>query len=298
MASSHKNALSPSRFLGQVLGAGTALGLGMVLAASFTTAHAHEGGPADHLPPSPPPCPMMMHHMMPPPGTTLSYTTTGHAKAMPTRLTIRLTAQQSAPTPADAQTALNKQMETAMQTAGGHKGITALAENYTLSDQTPDKSQTSRWVANQSMSLTGNDSHALLGLAEKLQKQGLGIDDMNWSLTDSAREKLEDQAREQALTKVRPTAESDARMLGLHLFKLESVRVGPGPMPPVFARPMMMMAARANAAPAPQTSPSEQTVEVTVRVRAILMGEHHHGPHGPGPMEHPGADTAGPAPAH
>lgn len=219
--------------------------------------------------------PMMMPHH--PHVTMLSFSTQGVAKAVPTVLSLHFTAYSQSTSPAEAQATLNHMVEDAMKQAAGQTDITTVAGNYNLSQDYSEHGP-QHWSARQDLTLSGTNAPRLLKLAEKFQAAGLGLESMNWSFTEATREKLLDTARDEALSKIRSRAEADARVLGLHLRGLAQVSVTEEPSN--APRPYMLMAARSSAPVPPQSTPGEQSVHVTVHVKAILCrhapGEHPH----------------------
>jgi len=198
--------------------------------------------------------------------TQLDFSVMGTAHAVPTELTVRLSVRSDSPSAAAAQKDVNTRMAAAMKLAGGQDGIVAKAGGYSIYENTPEHGPKS-WTARQELELSGQDSVRLLGLAGQLQSQSLMLEGLDWSLDDATRDRLLQEARTEALKKVRPQAEQSAQTLGLRLARLKEVRISyqePGP------RPVMLMAARmADAAP-PQRSPDEQTLRVNVSVQAEL----------------------------
>ncbi len=198
--------------------------------------------------------------------TQLDFSVMGTAHAVPTELTVRLSVRSDSPSAATAQKDVNTRMAAAMKLAGGQDGIVTKAGGYSIYENAPEHGPKS-WAARQELELSGQDSVRLLGLAGQLQAQSLMLEGLDWSLDDATRNRLLQDARTEALKKIRPQAEQSAQTLGLRLARLKNIRISyeePGP------RPMMLMAARmADSAP-PQRSPDEQTIRVNVFVQAEL----------------------------
>lgn len=202
--------------------------------------------------------------------TLLSFTTQGEAKAIPNQLTIHFSARTQSKSPATAQKTLNQMVQTAMNSIKNEKEAMLRADNYSLSQEYSDHSPR-RWNAEQNLTLKGGDSAHLLVLTEKLQSQGLAVENMSWSLDPETHQKLEAQARTEALKKIRSQADSDASALGLHVVKLEQIQVGENfNHEPRFAMAApMMMSARSGGTP-PQSTPKEQKIHVSVSARVRL----------------------------
>ncbi|MDF7673768.1 SIMPL domain-containing protein [Acetobacteraceae bacterium ESL0709] len=207
----------------------------------------------------------------PPPGVKLAFATKGEAHAKPTKLTIEFIAQKDSASPTDAQMKLNQLVDNAMKTTSDQTDIKTSAGNYSISQEYSQKGPT-HWSARQTIKISGTDSQKLLSYTEKLQKLGLNVDNFIWSLDPQTHQKLEQEARSDALKKVRAQAESDAHDLGLKFIRLEGVIVHTGGMPDhPGPHPMMLMARASDAAgPQPQTTPEDQSVTVTVMAKAQL----------------------------
>ncbi|QHI95993.1 DUF541 domain-containing protein [Aristophania vespae] len=206
--------------LRRVLKNASFLAVGALMSTSFSVNSAHAG------PGMMPPPPHADHHA----GVRLAFATQGEAQAKPTELTIHLTAQKESTSPVEAQQALNKLVDSAMKATSDQKDIKTMAGNYSISREYTQKGP-GRWSARQTIKIKGTDSQKLLSYAEKLQKIGLGVDSFEWSLDQQTQQKLEQQARSEALKKIRQQAESDAQDLGLKFVKLDSVMVRSSGMP-------------------------------------------------------------------
>lgn len=211
-----------------------------------------------------------------PHGTLLSFSVSDEVSAKADTLSIRFTAKTEGVSPTTAQQQLNQLISNAMAVLKDRSDVKSTADSYTVGEEYGPHSKRS-WVARQSLTLSGQNRDGLLDLAEKLQKLGLGIDDMQWTLNPATREKLEQQARLGALKKLRQQAEEDATALGLTLLGLERVRIGGHgpddgfePHPPLGAPPMLMMAEARSAAAPPESTANMQTVRVTVSAQARL----------------------------
>lgn len=242
------------------LATGCLLG-GAILAASPARA-VPDGGAVVTAPPPPHP------H-----GTLLSFSVSDEAQAKADTLSIHFSAKTEGASPTTTQQQLNQLISSAMAVLKDQPDVKSTADSYSVGEEYGPHNK-KNWVARQSLTLSGQNRDALLALAEKLQKLGLGIDDMQWTLNPETREKLEQQARLGALKKLRQQAEEDATALGQTLLGLERVHIGGhgpdggfGP-PPLGASPMMMMARSASAPP--ESTADMQTVRVTVSAQARL----------------------------
>ena len=214
----------------------------------------------------------------PPPhphGTLLSFSVSDEAKAKADTLSIRFSAKTEGGSPTSTQQQLNQLVSSAMALLKDQSDVKSTADSYTVGEEYGPHNRKS-WVARQSLTLSSQNRDGLLALAEKLQKLGLGIDDMQWTLNPETREKLEQQARLGALRKLRQQAEEDATALGQTLLGLERVRIGGHgpdgfePHPPFGAPPMLMMAEARSASAPPESTAEMQSVRVTVSAQARL----------------------------
>lgn len=248
----------------------TALATGCLLGGAIISAapaHAVPDGGAVVASPPPPPHPH---------GTLLAFSVSDEARAKPDTLSIRFSARTEGPSPTGTQQQLNQLVSSAMAVLKDQSNVKSTADSYTVGEEYGPHNRRS-WVARQSLTLSSQNRDTLLSVAEKLQKLGLGIEDMQWTLNPETREKLEQQARLGALKKLRQQAEEDAAALGQTLLGLERVRIGghgPGggfePHPPLGAPPMLMMAEARSAAPPPESTADMQSVRVTVSAMARL----------------------------
>ncbi|GBR44029.1 hypothetical protein AA106556_0288 [Neokomagataea tanensis NBRC 106556] len=200
--------------------------------------------------------------------TTLNFSITNEVRAPATRLTAHLYARSENASPMGAQKALNVSIAAAMKAVSGQAGVDAKAGSYTIDDETPEHGHT-RWIARQDVTLSGEDAGRILELAGILQAQGLMLDGTDWSLDQASRDALLKKARLEALEKVRPQAEENAKALGLKLIRLHDVRINAG----YEGAPRPMMAAlslRSAPMAPPQASREEQVVSATVEIQAEL----------------------------
>ena len=237
---------------------------------ALSTPHAlatPDGGPVVTTPAEPPPHPR-------PHGTLLSFSVSDEAQAKADTLSIHFAARAEGSSPIIAQQHLNQLVSNAISILKDQPDIKSTAESYAVGqDYAPHDKRS--WVARQALVLSSQNRDSLLALAEKLQKLGLSIEDMQWSLNPEVRAKLEQQARLGALKKLRQQAEEDATALGQTLLGLERVHIGNQGMddlaPPPHMSPMLMMAeARSAATPPPESTAEMQTVRVTVSAQARL----------------------------
>ncbi|QDH17042.1 SIMPL domain-containing protein [Swingsia samuiensis] len=199
--------------------------------------------------------------------TELTFSVSGEVRSAPTLLTAHLFAQAQRLSAVDAQKILNATIADAMKMASKQAGIDVKAGSYSISDYTPEHGHT-QWTARQNIKLSGKDAVSILDLSGKLQSHGLMLEGLDWSLDAKTRDTLTQQARTQALSKVKAQAEESAKALGLHLIRLEKVDISS--FQPEQPYEMLQARVGGSAMEAPQSSPESQVVKVTVNVKAIL----------------------------
>lgn len=192
--------------------------------------------------------------------TILTLGATGHASGTPTLLTATLTIQADAGTAAEAQSRVNALASGVRRDNHDDSGVRVSFRDYDVSQVQENNSRT-HWSARQTLVLTGTDGERVLKFVSTLQSRGLALSSVVWSLDDETRQKLEKQARTDALKKLRQDAVDAAEALGLHVESFKAVHLDQRVEP----RPVMMMARMASA-PAPQRS-SDDAEDVTVSVR-------------------------------
>lgn len=206
--------------------------------------------------------------------TMLSFSVQEEARAVADTLSVYFSAHVESASAITAQQHLNQHINDATTLLKNYKNITCLTSDYSVREEYAPKNQ-KVWAARQSIILSGADKNTLLEASEKLQKLGLSIDNMQWSLAPATRQKLEEQARLGALKKIRLQAEEDARALGLSLIGLEKVHIGSDPIPddlPSAPHPTLLFAESRMTTP-PQSSAEEQSVSVHVSAQARLSAE-------------------------
>jgi predicted secreted protein len=179
-----------------------------------------------------------------------------------------LTAHAEAPQPAEAQNQVNRMMGEAVDLARAAAGVRVSSGSYNVYHDQPEK-RPSRWVAEQSLSLTSNDATVLLDLVGKLQSNGLAVQGLQWTLAAATRRNVERQLLGEALDALSRTAKTAAEGLSLEFTGWRRVSLTPatGPVPPPY-RARAAMAAEAMAAPVAVAGTSE--VVVTVNAEALL----------------------------
>ncbi|MBS0560957.1 MAG: SIMPL domain-containing protein [Proteobacteria bacterium] len=200
--------------------------------------------------------------------TKLSLTEGGAVMVHPDELEAVLRAEAAAPTAAQAQREVNTAMAAALAAAKAANGITTSTGGYSVYRDGSAKPE--RWVASQTLNLTGKDGSALLSLVGTLQQKGLAMSDLHWQLAEDTEAKARDEALKKALTALRARADEVAGLIGLTFVRYQNLRVDmQNPVRPM-PRMMAMTASMAAAAPPPSAEGQDVPVRVVVSAEAVL----------------------------
>ncbi|QCE33332.1 DUF541 domain-containing protein [Acetobacteraceae bacterium] len=218
--------------------------------------------------------------------TRLSFHTEAQLHVQPNLLILHLRAEHSASTPAKAQAELNQIISHALSSANqGHQNIASLevqTDDYSV-NQTGSESKSSAWSASQDILLKApiradkpKQAEELLHIGGELQKLGLSLNEIEWTLDEATKKATTDRAIHNALASVIPEAENAAKPLGLKFISLDSVSIDQpyfqGPAP----RAMLMSASNRMAEKMPpQSSAHELKISATANVVAILGQTKH-----------------------
>jgi predicted secreted protein len=179
-----------------------------------------------------------------------------------------LAAEASDADASKVQAAINQRMAGALARIKQVPDLTVETTGYSVYRDNPDKTP-AQWHGSQSVTLTGKDFAALLGLVGTLQQQGLVMQNLAPDLSRDARQSVEDALTNEALTRLRERADRIATTLGDKVAGLRSVNVGNvNPSPPVF-RAMAMAAPSISALP-PVAEAGSATVSITVAADVAL----------------------------
>jgi uncharacterized protein len=196
--------------------------------------------------------------------TVLHLSSSWSMQVTPDELTAELVAQNTSPSPAEAQRHVNALMADGMKTASGVVGVEAQAIGYAVM---PADDKRTNWTAQQTLTLKGSDGPAVLGLTNQLQAMGFVTASLDWRLSPALRRKAHDEATTDALKDLQHRAASVATTLGLHVDHLQEVRLD-GPVGQPFA-PMRMRAA-VTSSPPPQASAAAEAVVAEVQADVVL----------------------------
>jgi uncharacterized protein YggE len=201
-----------------------------------------------------------------PEGTTMLHlSVSASVPASPDLLVASLVAQNTAPSAAAAQRAVNALIAQGMQAAHGVAGVEARAVGYAVG---PSDEKHTAWVAQQTLELRGSDGQAVLDLTGKLQERGLAAAALDWQLSPATFRRAHDAATAAALKEMQARAAAAAATLGLHVDHATDVRLdSPLYQPrPAFA----LMARTAGAAAPPQATAAPEDVTASVSADVLL----------------------------
>jgi len=141
---------------------------------------------------------------------------------------------------------------------------------YIIQDGRPNRNDPT-WRAQQGIRMSSINSEALLVMTARLQKAGLVVSNMNFSLSSAKLEEVTRELMDTALRQLQSRADSAAATLGKSRADLVEVTLNEGQN--FFGgRPMMAMEMRAMdaAMPVPVAEPGESQVSVSINARALL----------------------------
>jgi predicted secreted protein len=181
-----------------------------------------------------------------------------------------LSARGEAAAPREAQATVNSAMTAAIKKARAVASIRAATGGYRVYQERDNEGHPGAWIAEQDLSLTGQEAAALLELAGALQEDGLLLRGLTYQLSAEARRQVEDQLAIEAIGALRRRAEQVAGSMAMRVLAIETLRVGEAPgEPPV--RPMFRAAvAEAAPAPPPAALPDLETVSANVQAELVL----------------------------
>jgi uncharacterized protein len=177
-------------------------------------------------------------------------------------------AHAEAPSPAEAQAAVNETMAAAVERVRAEAEIRAATGSYSVYERRDRDNRPVDWVADQDLRLTSKDPAALLELTGSLQEMGLNVIGLGWQVDDETRRKVQDELTIAAIATLRQRAQAIAASIEMQVANIDTLRVGAAMEGP---RPMMAMRADAMAEAAPPTAlPDLETVQSHVEAEITL----------------------------
>jgi uncharacterized protein len=206
-----------------------------------------------------------------PPETRLVLEETATREVEQDTLVAVLVARHEAPSPRDAQAAVNTLMTAAIERARAVEGVRPASGGYRVYQRFDREGEAGDWIAEQDLQLTAADAAVLLELVGALQDEGLIVGGLNYRLSPEARRALQDELTEAAIEALLARAERVAGAMNLELLRIDEIRVGSTlDQPPV--RPMMAARAEAmDAMPPPMALPDLETVSVGIEAEILLV---------------------------
>ncbi|WP_370154834.1 SIMPL domain-containing protein [Ferrovibrio sp.] len=214
---------------------------------------------------------------LPADATLLSLSESAERDVTPDTMRARVAAEAVSDSAAAAQAGVNAAMTRALAMLRA-MGIEVETGGYRTWQETPPrpaslpagaKPPPAQWHAQQSVTLTGQDSDRLLAAVGELQKEGLLLQDLGFMVSRAQQRAGQDEMTAEALRRLTARAEQAAGVLGLRFAGWHRVGINGGGL----ARPMMMQAMKADrmvAGAPPVAAPGEQTLSITVDGEAIL----------------------------
>ena len=167
---------------------------------------------------------------------------------------------------------INTAMTKALEIARKAEKIKVSTGAYQVYETVIPRTEERQWRGEQSLTLKSGDAKALLDLAGELQKLGLTMNGLSYTLDPETAVKVQDSLMESALKQLQERANRAAAALGKTGAALRDVSVQSDNMPypqPYLARSMKMESAAMDMA-APVAEAGETTITLTVSARAIL----------------------------
>ncbi len=167
---------------------------------------------------------------------------------------------------------INTVMARAVEIAKKQDKVKISTGAYQVYETTVQRTEERVWRGEQSLTLKSGDTKALLDLAGELQKLGLTMNGLSYTLDPETAVKVQDSLMESALKQLQERANRAAAALGKSGADLRDVSVQSDNMP--YPRPYMPRAAKmetmAMDMAAPVAEAGETTITLTVSARAIL----------------------------
>lgn len=200
-------------------------------------------------------------------GTILQLGESARREVAPDLLTVVLGHRAEAPDVARAQDEVNRRIGLVRDAVAGKAAIRFATGSYNTWLERRENEK-GRWVAHQTVRLESAEAALLLEVVGGLQRQGVAVEGMSWSLTADRRRALERELIDEALAELRSTAAKAAASMGMEVQGWSSIVLGQGrggAFPPPMPR-MMAMKAEAD----PVAEPGTTVVEVVVSGEARL----------------------------
>lgn len=183
------------------------------------------------------------------------------------RVTLRV--EQAGQDATRVQSEINRRMAAALERTRSATNVRTETGGYFVYEERP-QGQPVRWRGQQTLTVMGKDSAAVLALSGALQQQGLLLSGMGYRLTPEAARVAEDELTTEALGRLRERANRVADLMEMTVVRIGRVTVGNvlGDQP---RQDMMMRSAPMSAmAAAPVAEAGETTVQVRIEANVLL----------------------------
>ena len=170
---------------------------------------------------------------------------------------------------------VNQAMTKALDSLRGKEGIDYQTQQYHVrplhsQHDGPETLENPIWQAQQSLQLSGQDSVAVLAAVTQLQAQGLGVQQLSYSLSPGNYRKFSASLLETAISNLQGSAQRSAELLGKQHARIIELSLNESPNHGMRSR--FMAAANADSAQmvTPVAEPGTTTVTVSVSARVLI----------------------------
>lgn len=191
-------------------------------------------------------------------------------------LTAHFQYQAENPDAADLQDSINKVMTKALAEAEKVQSVKASTQGYYVHQYDRSHGEGARrdmvWRGHQGLQIKGKKADELLALSGELQKMGLAMNGLNYSVSPELLEETRENLLEDAIAKLKTKAERTAKALGKNNVELLQINVDMGgDYHPQMARTMAMDVGMAKMEmSAPVAAPGETQVTLNVSAQALI----------------------------
>ncbi len=170
------------------------------------------------------------------------------------------------------QNEINKHMKTALEMAQSVETVLASTQGYNVYQYDPHRHKKSLpskkiWRGSHSIQIKSKNADDLLALVGRIQKTGLTMNGLNYSVSPDLIEETRNKLLEVALKKLQVKAQRTAKALGKTKSALLHVSIDNGGYRPIPMRGRAM--AMADMA-APVAAPGQSDITLTVNAKALL----------------------------
>lgn len=173
----------------------------------------------------------------------------------------------------EVQNEINTMMAKALEEAKKAEEVKVNTGAYQVYETTIERTKETQWRGQQSMTVKSKNSESLLDLVQDLQKLGLTMDGLSYTLSPETAIDIQDSLMEDALKQLQERADRAAKALGKSGADLRDVSVNSSGIPyqPQMRGQMAMMEmASSKSMAAPVAAAGETTITLNVSARAIL----------------------------